>query len=159
MSLAMESSPVVESKNGIRQAVPEDVPRLVEMGRRFVRETEYADKVGVSPEHMQKFGTDLLANPAAAILVCDADGELRGMLALLIYPHPFSGESTAVELFWWVEPEHRGTGRELLQAGEQWARERGAKRMQVIAPNERVAKLYRRKGYGHVEDTYQRELN
>jgi GNAT superfamily N-acetyltransferase len=81
------------------------------------------------------------------------------MLALLIYPHPFSGETTAVELCWWMEPEHRGSGGlKLLRAAEQKAREAGATKLMLGAPSERTEELYQRLGLERVEVTYQRQL-
>ena len=50
-----------------------------------------------------------------------------------------------------------GTDGVSLEA-EKWARQSGAARMQMIAPNERVGRFYRRLGYDHIESNYQLNL-
>ena len=43
------------------------------------------------------------------------------MIGLLLFENPITGEPTVSELFWWVEPEARGSGVRLLKRAEQWA--------------------------------------
>jgi GNAT superfamily N-acetyltransferase len=92
------------------------------------------------------------------ILVSGSDATITGMIAMLAYDHPFSGERMAFEVVWWVEPEARGDGVRLLRAAEDWAMEQGIGKMQMVAPNERVGALYERLGYLPVETSYQRSL-
>jgi GNAT superfamily N-acetyltransferase len=80
-----------------------------------------------------------------------------GMIGVHIFNHPMSGEKIGCEAFWWVEPEARGGGLGLLKRGEAWLKAMGAKRIQMIAPNERVARLYRRRGYSKTEEHYQKD--
>ncbi len=101
--------------------------------------------------------TFLLENPDAAIFL-SGNGTPTGMIAMLAYDHPFSGERIAFEVVWWVDPEARGDGLRLLRAAEEWARDQGIKKMQMIAPNERVGVLYQRLGYLPVETSFQRSL-
>jgi len=140
----------------IRQATAEDVPRLVEMGRRFRSETGYAKVLAENPAKMAELATQLAAS--GGLLVSEREGELVGMLGYVVYPHFISGESTAGEVFWWVEPEHRGEGLKLLKEAERRAKAVGAEKMQMIAPTDRVATLYLRLGYEFVEASYQRAL-
>jgi GNAT superfamily N-acetyltransferase len=140
----------------IRAATADDVPRLVEMGRRFRSETGYAKVLAENPAKMAELATQLAAT--GGLLVSERNGALVGMLGYVIYPHFISGETTCNEAFWWVEPEHRGEGVKLLREAEKRAKEAGAKNMAMIAPNDRVANLYRRMGYEFVESAYQRTL-
>lgn len=140
----------------IRLARTDEVQRLVEMGERFHRESSYKEHVTHNHEQMIALATQLVA--AGNILVMECDGELVGMIGFMVLPHFLSGEVLGMEVFWWLEPEHRGEGRLLLKAAEDLARERGAKRMQMIAPNERVGILYKRIGYTFVESAYQKTL-
>jgi GNAT superfamily N-acetyltransferase len=127
------------------------------MGLRFIRDTGYCRHIGGDPAVVAKF-LDGLIDGGGPIFVSERAGIVVGMLGLLIFTHPFSGEKVASELFWWVEPDSRGDGLELMRRAENEARARGAQRMQMIAPNEAVARIYRRKGYEYVESTYQRKL-
>lgn len=145
----------------IREAVYSDIDRVVEMGRRFLLEGPYreqlADKPRIAAELMEK----LLKSSSSKILVSEEDGKLTGVFAFVIFPHYFSGEITAGELIWYVEPEHRGkTSLELLWKAEKMAYEMGAKWMQLTAPTEEVGKLYGslRPPYVQIEISYQTKL-
>lgn len=140
----------------IRVATESDIPRLLEMAQRFHRESEYREHLGANAEKMEQLGRQLIANNG--VLIAEQDGKIVGMIGYYIYPHFISGEIIAGEVFWWVEPEHRGEGKALLAEAESRARSAGATKMQMIAPNDRVGELYRRLGYNFVESTYQRSL-
>lgn len=140
----------------IRTATESDIPRLVEMGRRFRRETTYERFLADNPGRMAELGKQLLA--VNGLILSERDAEPTGMLGSIIHSHFISGERVAGEVFWWVEPEHRGEGLRLLQEAENRGRKAGAKYMHMIAPNERVSRLYERLGYEWVEATYQKTL-
>lgn len=140
----------------IRLAAESDVPRLVEMGLRFRRESEYHRHLRENPEKMGELAAQLVAQ--GSLLVSQVDSDLVGMLGYVLFPHFLSGDLVAGEVFWWVDPRHRGEGLRLLRAAEGRARSCGAQFMQMIAPNERVADLYKRLHYSFVESAYQRAL-
>jgi GNAT superfamily N-acetyltransferase len=142
----------------IRPATSEDTARVVEMAQRFVAETEYSDVIALQPDRVAATVERLIANPDATVLLSGSDATITGMIAMLAYDHPFSGERTAFEVVWWVEPEARGDGLRLLRAAEEWARGRGATAVQMVAPSQRVGELYIRLGYAPVETSFQRRL-
>lgn len=142
----------------IRRATVNDSERLMEMGMRFVAQTTYSGFIAAKPERLIDTIGSVLMNPDGVILVSGSDASLTGMIAMLAYDHPFSGERTAFEVVWWVEPEARGDGVRLLRAAEDWAKEQGAGKVQMVAPDDRVGTLYRRMGYVPVETSYQRSL-
>jgi len=141
----------------IREATPADTPRLVEMGERFLTQTVYRGRVTVNPEQMAATVT-LMRGEVGKIFVLEIDGAVVGMIGLLIFLHPIAGEVTVSEVFWWVEPEHRGGGIRLLKRAEQWARAAGAVKLMMIAPTADIGQLYLRLGYEPLETTYQRTL-
>jgi len=124
----------------------------------MVATTPYRHLLHVDPERLARVTTDLLANPEAAVFVAEHDGALVGMLAMLVYPHPFSGERLASEVVWFTDPQKRGDGVRLLKAAEVWARAHGATVIQMIAPTEKVGAFYQAVGYVPVETSYQRRL-
>lgn len=142
----------------IRQATEADIPRLIEMGLQFVAQTSYKDRIVIDPEKLAETIRLLLANPAGTILVAEKDGAVKGMIAMASHSHPFSGETIACEVVWWVDPDARGDGIRLLKAAEDWGRDIGAKRIQMIAPDLRVAQTYERLGYELIESSFQRSL-
>lgn len=144
----------------IRLALHGDIPRAVDMGRRFIRETSYAGGIGDNPERLALTAARLIDGDDSALFVADERGEVAGMIGVYTYVHPYSDELFATELFWWMDPERRGAGVRLLRAAEGWARDRGAKALQVVAPrsNDRLGGFYERLGFERVETCYQRTL-
>lgn len=143
----------------IRKAVKVDVEIMVEMGMRFISETSYKDRIMKNPAHLCVTLHGLIGIEDGLLLVSESSGLVNGAIGAVIYDHPLSGERVASELFWWVNPESRGShGPRLLKAAEAWAISRGARKMQMVAPNEHVEKFYNRIGYERVETMYQRNL-
>ncbi|MDQ3170236.1 MAG: GNAT family N-acetyltransferase [Acidobacteriota bacterium] len=143
----------------MRKATSDDVPRLVEMGHRFLSSTSYAGAIADNPDQMAATASMLIEHPHGCVLVAENEAHaLVGMLGAIVYAHHISGESVCGEVFWWVEPEHRGVGVRLLRAIETWATGKGALKMQMIAPTPDVCVLYERLGYAPVETAYQRTL-
>jgi GNAT superfamily N-acetyltransferase len=128
------------------------------MGERFLTQTVYRGRVTVNPSQMASLVEMLIEAEAGAIFVSERDGEVVGMIGLLAFVHPIAGEPTVSELFWWVEPTQRGCGVRLLKRAEQWARDKGALKLFMIAPTADVGQLYERLGYESLETTYQRAL-
>lgn len=141
----------------IRQATEQDIPPMVNMGLHFLKGSPYAAHLEENPEQMADLGRKLLVGDNG-MLVAERHGVMVGMLGYCIYTHLISGEKTAGEVFWWVEPEHRGDGLRLLARFEAIARAAGAKKLQMIAPNEQVATVYERLGFGFMESAYQKAL-
>ena len=145
----------------IRSAHLSDVETLVTMGAHFVAQTAYAKTLAMSPTHLRLFAERCLTGQMADsdILVSEDEEGITGMIGVILAPHPFSGEPVAAELFWWVEPAKRGHGIRLMHAAEAWATAHGATKFQMVAPNDRVARLYERRGYTRLEATFQRSLS
>lgn len=140
----------------IREAGPADLPALVAMGLRFLAESSYGLHYAANPEQMDALARQLIAGPGSVIGVSELDGTITGMLGLIVWPHFISGQRFAGEVFWWVDPSHRGHGLRLLKWAETWAQQQGAESIQMIAPDDRLGALYTRLGYVPVERTYLR---
>ena len=109
----------------IREASLADIPRLVEMGCRFISESSYKHHMAENPEQMKNLAEQIISNPKGKILVSEKDVKLTGMLALILFPHYISAELIAIEVFWWVDPEAREgrTGLKLMRKAEEFERE------------------------------------
>lgn len=139
-----------------RARIPEDLPVLVEMGRKFIASDDYAGKIAFRPEKVEHLLRFLADRPDRLLLVSERSGVITGMIGFVSFPHPMSGELTAAESFWWSE--RPGDGIQLLRAAEAWAEAIGAELVQMVAPNERVGALYQRLGYQPIEAMYQRRV-
>lgn len=143
----------------IRMASIADRERLLEMGRKFLAEGPYRQHLKDNPERAGKLISTLLESEAARVLVYEENGTVEGVLCFILFDHYFSGEMTAGELIWYVEPEFRGKASlELLWAAEKMAYESGATHMQLTSPDEHAGKIYERIKYAPVETTYQARL-
>lgn len=142
----------------IREATTNDVNALVAMGTRFL-DSVYARKIHANADALRSLSVGLLASADAVIYVAELGSEIVGMMGLMRYVHPMSGELTASEVMWWVDPERRGSGIRLFRVGEAWAQDSGATVIQMIAPSPEVERFYVRAGYEPVERTYQRRLS
>lgn len=150
----------LETKETIRLASEADVPRVVEMGRRFLAEGPYRNQLADVPEVSTRIAAFAVTTDKCRVLVSELEGQVTGVLAFILFPHYFSGELTAGEMIWYVEPEHRpgGVALRLLWEAERMAKEMGAERMQVTAPTSAVSDLYKRFGYDAVEVTFQKRI-
>lgn len=128
------------------------------MGTRFLTETEYAGRVPVNPPAMTRTLEMLITSEVGAVFVSERNQQVTGMIGLFVFEHPLTGALAAHEMFWWVDPEHRGQGIRLLKWAEEWAREAGAQHVHMIAPSRAVERVYERLGYGYVEAAYQKAI-
>ena len=135
----------------VRSATLADIPRLVEMGQRFRAESSYSKYLADNPDRMAELAKMLLVGDG--LLCAERDDKVIGMLGFIIHDHFISGEKVAGEVFWWMEPEHRGDGLKLLEETKRRAKAVGAKYLHMIAPSERVSRLYKILGYEWVEAT------
>jgi GNAT superfamily N-acetyltransferase len=137
----------------IREAVHADIPHLVVMGRHFLHASKYADHIVENPDAMFDLLLRLIDAEDGVVFV-SGDDRPRGMIGAHLFKHPISGEIMVSELFWWVEPDHRGAGLPLMRALEDWARTRGAVKLQMVAPDDRTGRAYRGLGYTKLEEHF-----
>lgn len=142
----------------IREATIDDVPRLVEMGGRFVANSIYAGRMANNPKAQCALMLRMIEHPDGQVYVSEESGKITGMVGVAALVHPWSGEWMAEEVFWWVEPEARGPGIKLLKRAEQWADAKSCVRLRASAPNPKVARAYWRLGYTKVEESFQKDI-
>lgn len=141
----------------IRNATIYDVQEIVVMGCKFIGHTRYAKHIYENPKAMTMLAEKLISQNG--LLISEVGNKIIGMLGFIVYRHFISDELIAGEVFWWVEEEHRGKdGIKLFLEMKRRAKQIGAKRLQMIAPTEKVAEFYKRIGFEFVESTYQMNL-
>lgn len=145
----------------IREATLDDLPALLAMCERFRQTEPYCHYIAHAPEVLEVFLRSLIDAFDRVLFVRTVpDHGVVGMLALVAYAHPMSGRRQASEMFWWLDPDHRGAGGWLLRRAEKWARAQGAETLSMISPwsNARVQETYRALGYQPLEVAYFKEL-
>lgn len=148
----------------VRIATEADTDALVSMGRQFFALTGCDDLADFDVESFKATLAHLRTGDAVC-LVAEVNGQVVGAAGALAYPFYFNAaHKTGQEIFWWLNPEHRGgtLGGRLLIALEAWARGAGCKTFSMIAldavnPNE-VGAMYQRRGYRATEHSYIKEL-
>jgi len=134
----------------IRRAIAEDKPEWIRM-----RQGLWPD----APLDYLSFDQDkLLANPDSAIFVaCNPEGRLVAFLEAGLRSHGEGCETSPVGYIeaWYVDPHVRGQklGRDLVNAAEAWAREKGCTEMasDTWLENEASIQAHLRMGYYEVE--------
>lgn len=135
----------------IREATVRDIPRLLEMGRKFAERAGLDKHVGYDPHSMvQTF--EAMIEGGHPLFVSD-----RGAIGATQTPHPFNHEHiTAQELFWWCEG---GGGLALLDRLIEHCAEHCHSltmiTLEAVEPD-RVAKIYTRKGFVPLERSFVR---
>jgi hypothetical protein len=137
----------------VRKATVEEIPALVEMGRKFHAMSPHRFMGEYRPEAVAGMLDYMAAN---AILLTNGEGVIGGIVAP-VYFDP--AKLMAEESFWWAD---RGGG-ELLDAFEREAWQRGASFVLLSTlQNDRshvIDRVISRKGYIPVERRYIKELN
>lgn len=146
----------------IREATSDDVVGIVSMGTRFAESVYGPELLKIDPTRLASLVENCIQSDAGLVLVAQRQnsGDLLGVLGLILHEQPMSGEPIAAEIVWWMDPEARGgfTAIRMLKTGEAWARAQGAKKIQMIAPTERIETFYERCGFTRLEVNYQRSL-
>ena len=134
----------------IRTAREIDLPALLEMGARFFAASGYADVTSFDRETFRTTLFTLMRD--GVLLVAEKHFGIVGMAGAVVYPFYFnSSHTTAQEMFWWVDEEHRGIGSKLFDAMVAAVKDRGAKSLSMIALDalqpEKVGAFYERRGF------------
>lgn len=165
VSLAQVAQNIEELPVGTIEIHAAEVPDLESvflMVLRFIESTPYEKHIKVDSQSLYTTLEHIQGHDDQGLFIARRSGQIVGTIAVLIHRNLFSGDTEATELFWWVEPEHRRTtaAMDLLKKSEVWAKDRGVKYLTMIAPlgNERLTKLYERRGFEKIETSYRRSL-
>jgi GNAT superfamily N-acetyltransferase len=146
----------------VRPATVEDVDAVIELGLEFLETSIYRRLGAGEPDAIARLLCTVLDHGAVflAVTTDESSEQVVGMIALLMVPHIFSGETFCDEVAWFVKPAHRGrAGVLLLHEAERWAVQNHAKLVKMVAPEgTTVGDLYRRKGYQVIETAFVKVL-
>lgn len=132
------------------------------MGQRFFDASGYSDITVYDRDSMRVTFDGLIASPSAVVMIAEKQKPV-GMAAALIYPWYFNAHhTTAQELFWWLDPEHRGIGTKLFDALMAGVKAKGAQSLSMIALDrlhpEKVGGIYERRGFRPSERSWIKKL-
>ena len=149
----------------VRRAETADVPSCLDMTARFHAASPISGVAPFDRDGMAVTLRGMIANSRAGIWLALLDGKPVGIAGALLYPLYFNpAYEVAQELFWWLNPDARGSGagEKLFQTLQTWAKDNGASAVFMIAlADNRVGKMdsfYKRAGFQPMERTYMKEV-
>ena len=115
------------------------------------------------PGTFMTFISELLSRGIMALWASFDGDRMTGTIGMQISISLPDGVTTVEEVFWFVDPEHRGTtGVRLFHAAEEWAKQSGAKRMvmarMLAGDSEKVGDFYERHNFKPLQTQYFKEL-
>ncbi|MCK4578010.1 MAG: GNAT family N-acetyltransferase [Candidatus Marinimicrobia bacterium] len=142
----------------IRIVERDDYDGVIQLIREFYTEAikEYGSVIDID------FLTKIFFEMKDTSFLVEENGEIVGLLAGKIVTDLLSGESTYAEVMWFMTAEKRRYGTRLLKFVEDWAKNRGMRRMMMVHmcndKKDQLADFYARIGYRPMEVHYIKEL-
>jgi GNAT superfamily N-acetyltransferase len=159
--------PLVNNQNYIvRQAAVDDLKQYNTLLSKFHANAPISTVIKFDPEGCYSFLLNSLDNSDVCLFVCENESkEIIGVTAAVAYPMYFNPNAfVAQELWWWIEPEHRGSGagKLLYNSLESWAKDKNLNSLFMIALEDRnidtMLKIYKQKGYTPLERIFIKEF-
>jgi GNAT superfamily N-acetyltransferase len=149
----------------VRKAIATDLEQYVKLARDFHKASPMHGVADFDEQGYSIFFLQSIIDPNIGIWLAEIDNEIVGITGALVYPLYFSPTNlVAQELWWWLTPASRGSGAggKMFKHIEQWAQEKGAKALFMIAlEDDRAAKMekvYARAGFKPLERTFIKEV-
>lgn len=149
----------------VRRATQADLPQYLGHAQAFHAASPMHGAIAFDPEGYSQFYLSSLENDNVGIWLAEIDGEIVGICGAVAYPLYFNPSALVVqELWWWLTPAARGTGagKQMFSEIEQWAKEKRAAALFMIALEDNRAKkmenLYIRAGFKPMERTFIKEV-
>ena len=153
-------------KISIRHAKQEDLEKVIDLGHdMFVAEKAFEPRLTFDRNESLSHYMEELGNNDALIIVAETTGEIVGYqysyITELDYLEGNIKECHLEAIY--VEPEyrHHGIAEVMMDKTEEWARQRGAKRMKAGIYNDNVAsrKLHEKHGFSEYYVEYTKPLD
>jgi Acetyltransferase (GNAT) family len=132
----------------------QDLERFIFLCNRFFDNSPYSGG-NFSYDKVKNLAQQIIdSDKSESIIILLHDGEqAQGFIVGLTSETPFGTDKVALELAWWVEPDHRGSRKslELMKAYEVWARKVNCNIVQMgyIENNSppKLEEIYKRNNY------------
>lgn len=149
----------------IRNATETDLEQYLVLAKDFHDASPMKDIAAFDADGYGKFFLNALNNSDVGIWLAEIDSKIVGITGALVYPLYFSPTHlVAQELWWWLTPTARGSGAgaKMFNQIEQWAKEKNAKSLFMIALEDeradKMEKVYIRAGFTPLERTFVKEV-
>lgn len=144
----------------VREVRVDELPIVAQTGLLFFEEAKLPGKL--IPEIFIRSWTNLIKADLGKVLGLYEDDVFVGGLGMVYFPDLNDGELVANECFWFVRPEHRIHGLQLLKEAERIAKELSCKRMGMIylhgEAGDRLSRIYTKLGFRPIETHHIKEF-
>lgn len=134
---------------------------VVRMATDFFNASPY-QKYGVDTEEVNTLITAFINERSEKICpVLMVNNNPVGLLAALSAKNIFNKKKVTAELIWWIDPDYRNFRHStlMLDAYEYWAKEVvHAQIIQLVCLDDKLHKLYTRRGFVRAENAYMKEI-
>lgn len=139
----------------------EQLQELAEVGRGFYPLLGYSTGEW-DADHWANTWMSLIDMGIAHVFALKEEDKLVGTIGLIFSRSAEDNVLCANEAFWYVQPESRGKGLQLLAEAEAWAKMNGVKRFTMVhlkdSMPDKLRRLYGRMGYKEIETHYMKEF-
>ena len=149
----------------VRKATADDLAKYTVLAETFHAASPMHGSIEFDAEGYAQFFLSSLQNDSVGIWLAEIDGEIVGICGAVAYPLYFNPAALVVqELWWWLTPSSRGSGAggQMFKQIEEWAKEKNAAALFMIALEDKRAKkmenLYIRAGFKPMERTFIKEV-
>jgi GNAT superfamily N-acetyltransferase len=149
----------------VRKALESDLPQYLILAQAFHAASPMHGSIGFDVPGYSQFYLSSLQNDSIGIWLAEIEDEIVGICGALVYPLYFNPSALVVqELWWWLTPASRGSGAggQMFKQIEQWAKDKEAAALFMIALEDNRAKkmenLYIRAGFKPMERTFIKEV-
>jgi GNAT superfamily N-acetyltransferase len=149
----------------VRNATKADLDQYLVLANDFHDASPMNGIAQFNVEGYASFYKNALNNPDVGIWLAEIDSKIVGITGALVFPLYFSpSHLVAQELWWWLTPTARGSGAgaKMFKQIEQWAKEKNAKSLFMIALEDeradKMEKVYIRAGFTPLERTFVKEV-
>ncbi len=143
----------------IRDITAEDKPRVLELAEMFFKERLERSGVTFSPENADQYFDIFLKTPGLLALCAQEKGRVVGMIVGVASAILFAKELAMQEMVWYVEPNSRKCGLQLLREFEKRSTERGLHYVMMIGlSGDPISSVYPRLGYTETQNVFMKRL-
>jgi len=148
----------------VRNATEADLPEYVKLAQAFHTASPMHGSISFDVLGYSEFYLSSLQNDSIGIWLAEIENNIVGICGAIAYPLYFNPLALVVqELWWWLTPASRGSGAggKMFKQIEQWAKDKDASALFMIALEDNRAKkmenLYIRAGFKPMERTFIKE--
>ena len=149
----------------VRKATETDLPQYLVLAQAFHAASPMHGSIKFDVPGYSQFYLSSLQNDSVGIWLAEIEGQIVGICGAVAYPLYFNPAALVVqELWWWLTPASRGSGAggQMFKQIEQWAKEKNAAALFMIALEDNRAQkmenLYIRAGFKPMERTFIKEV-